>query len=178
MGLTEYIDFLTPEEVPYNKVKGIDMYRRPFIILKVGIYDLKNTKLYKTGQVFFQRYSPSYLPHPCYFYGKGHHFEGSFIDTVGGINKHQIKLISDIVDNKLVKFHEDHRGVGVLNDDEKFIASMDYWENSAARVIQKNFLICRYNPKYALCRKILNRQFDEYVGGISDNYSVPVLIVC
>ena len=169
MGFTDYIDFLTPKEVPYNKVKGIDMFRRPFIILKVGIYDLKTTKFYKTGQVFFQRYSPTYLPHPCYFYSwQGAFLDGEFLETSGGISPAQIKLIGDIVDNKLVKFHEDHRGYKIKSHDEKVIASMDYWEDSAARVIQKNFLICRYNPKYALCRKILNRQFDEYIDGISD----------
>ena len=51
---------------------------------------------------------------------------------------------------------------------EDLTYSLDYWEDNAARVIQKNFLICRYNPKYAFCRKILNRQFDEYTNGISD----------
>ena len=71
-------------------------------------------------------------------------------------------------DNKLVKINEEHRGINIKSHDVKVIASMDYWEDNAARVIQKNFLICRYNPKYAFCRKILNRQFDEYMDGISE----------
>jgi hypothetical protein len=169
VGLTDYIDFLTPKEIPYNKVKGIDLYRRPFIILKVGIYDLKTTKFYKTGQVFFQRYSPSYLSHPYNFYSwQGASLDGEFLETSGGISPAQIKLIGDIVDNKLVKINEEHRGYKVKSHDDKVIASMDYWEDNAARVIQKNFLICRYNPKYAFCRKILHRQFDEYINSISE----------
>ena len=169
MGNTDYLDFLFPNEIPNNKVKGTDIFGRSFIILKVGIFDIKKGKLEKTGQVFFQRYAPTYLPNPCYFYSwQGASLDGEFLETSGGISPAQIKLIGDIVDNKLVKINEEHRGYKIKSHDVKVIASMDYWEDNAARVIQKNFLICRYNPKYAFCRKILNRQFDEYMDGISE----------
>ena len=39
---------------------------------------------------------------------------------------------------------------------------MDYWENRAARIIQKYFIRARYDPKYKICQNVLNRQFDEY----------------
>ena len=169
MGPTDYIDFLFPNEIPYNHVKGIDMFNRKFIILKVGILDLKKGKLKKTGQVFFQRYTPTYLPNPCYFYSwQGASLDGEFLITSGGISPEQIKLIGDIVDNKLILFNKEHRGNKIKQNDVKVIASMDYWEEKAARIIQKYFLICRYNPEYVLCRKIINRQFDEYSKGISE----------
>ena len=39
---------------------------------------------------------------------------------------------------------------------------MDYWENRCAKIIQKNWDICRYNPNNTICKKILGEQFDEY----------------
>ena len=146
MGNTQYLDFLLPEEIPHNKVKGIDMFDRNFIILKVGIFDIKRGTFNKTGQVFFQRYAPTYLPHPCYFYSwQGATLDGEFINTSAGISDPQLKLIRDIVDNKLILFQPEHRGYKVRDTDVKVIASMDYWEDRAARVIQKYFRMSRSN---------------------------------
>ena len=36
MGMTDYIDFLTQDEVPKNVMKGVDYYRRKFITIKIG----------------------------------------------------------------------------------------------------------------------------------------------
>ena len=163
LGNTQYIDFLFPDEIPYNKMKGIDIFHRSFIILKVGILDLKRNKFRRTGQVFFQRYSPTNMTHPSYFYNwQGASLNGEFLRTGGGINGAQIELISDIVNNKLVLLNEEHRACKCYNGDCKVIASMDYWEDRAARIIQKYFLRARYVPKYTLCQNVLNRQFNEY----------------
>jgi len=155
MGNTHYIDFLYPNDVPYNKVKGKDIFDRNFIILKVGIYDLKKNKLQKTGQVFFQRYPNTNLTHPSYFYNwQGATLDGEFLLTGGGINLEQIKLISDIVDNKLVKLEEHHKPCKFRSGDNKLIASMDYWEDHSARIIQKQYR--KYKNKF-------NNQLDEYL---------------
>ena len=72
----------------------------------------------------------------------------------------QYKLINDLVDGKIVKIKEEHR----FNSSKwnVIIASMDYWENRFAKIIQRNWDICRYNLKYTICKKILNEQYDEY----------------
>ena len=169
MGNTQYIDFLFPNEIPSNKMKGRDMFDRDFIILKVGIFDMKTRKLNKSGQVFFQRYPNSNLTHPSYFYNwQGGSLDGEFLQTGGGINREQIDLIAKIVDDELVKINSSHRVCKFRDKDEKFIASMDYWEDQAARVIQRQFIKCRYTPTYTICKKIVNRQFDEYLNGIDD----------
>ena len=113
MGNTHYLDFLYPDEIPKNKMKGCDMFDRDFIILKVGIYD-------------------------------------------------------DIVNNKKIKVESKHRVCKFRDYDRKEIASMDYWEDWAARIIQRQFIKCRYNPKYTICKKIVNRQFNEYLNGADD----------
>ena len=163
MGNTHYIDFLFPNEIPFNKVKGVDIFTRDFIILKVGIYDRNTKKLHITGQVFFQRYPKTELTHPSYFYNwQGGYLDGEFLKTGGGISLAQIKLLGDIIDNKIVEVKKEHRVCKYKNGDSKQIASMDYWEERAARIIQKQFLKCRYDPKYTICRNVVNRQFDEY----------------
>ena len=84
MGTTDYIDFLTFEEVPKNIMKGVDCYGRRFLTLKVGGYDIDNNKFFRTGQVFFERYSDA------------PQFDGNmFIWTTGGTRPEQYKLIND-----------------------------------------------------------------------------------
>ena len=170
MGNTHYLDFLYPDEIPKNKMKGRDIFDRDFIILKVGIYDYNRGTLKKTGQVFFQRYPRSELTHPSYFYNwQGATLDGEFLQTGGGINRDQIKLICDIVNNKKIMVESKHRVCKFRENDRKEIASMDYWEDQAARVIQRQFLKCRYDPKYTICKKIVNRQFNEYLNGTDDS---------
>ena len=169
MGNTHYLDFLYPDEIPKNKMKGRDIFDRDFIILKVGIYDYNRQTLKKTGQVFFQRYPRSELTHPSYFYNwQGATLDGEFLQTGGGISEAQIKLICDIVNNKKIMVESKHRVCKFRENDRKEIASMDYWEDWAARVIQRQFLKCRYDPRYTMCKKIVNRQFNEYLNGTDD----------
>jgi len=155
MGLTDYIDFLKQDEVPKNLMKGVDIYGRKFLTMKIGGIDLNNNKFFKSGQVFFERYSNDHTKIA------GADFEGSFISIYGRINQDQLKLIDDLVDGKIIKVKSEHRFNS--SDYNVIIANMNYWEKLAARKIQKNFIIARYNPSYNLCKKIINRQYDEYI---------------
>ena len=154
MGSTDYIDFLTQDEVPKNMMKGVDCYGRKFLTMKIGGIGLDDKKFFKSAQVFFERYSNQ----P---YIASADFEGMFIWTTGGTNPDQYKLINDLVDGKLVIIKEEHK----FNSSNRnvAIANMDYWENKFAKIIQKNFRIARYNPKYTICKNILSRQYDEYI---------------
>ena len=44
---------------------------------------------------------------------------------------------------------------------------MDYWENKFARTIQKQWDFCRYSPRYTICKKILNEQYEEYTANVN-----------
>lgn len=157
MGRTDYIDFLTQNEVPKNVMKGVDCYDRRFLTMKIGGIDLNTMKFFKSGQVFFERYSDEpYLASAD--------FEGMFIMTTAGTRPIQYQLINDLVDGKLIKLEEEHRFNS--RDCNVVIATMDHWENHFARIIQRNWLICRYNPNYTICKKKLNEQYDEYINGI------------
>ena len=158
MGHTDYIDFLTQDEVPKNVMKGRDRYGREFLTMKIGGICLDDNTFFRSAQVFFQRYTDApYIASAC--------FEGSFIHTYGGTTPPQYQLINDLVDGKVVKIKEEHR----FNSSKYnvIIANMDYWENKFARVIQKNWFISRYNPNYTICKKVLNEQYDEYAHNIN-----------
>tara|TARA_Y100000590_G_scaffold266573_1_gene299398 strand:+ start:1753 stop:2286 length:534 start_codon:yes stop_codon:yes gene_type:complete len=154
MGTTDYIDFLTQDEVPKNLMKGVDCYGRKFLTMKIGGIDLDTMKFFKSGQVFFERYTDQ----P---YIASADFEGRFIWTTGGTNPDQYQLINDLVNGKLVKVKEEHKFNS--SNHNVIIANMDHWENKFAKIIQRNFITARYNPKYTICKNILNRQFDEYI---------------
>ena len=153
MGHTDYIDFLIQEEVPKNVMKGTDRYGRKFLTMKIGGIDLDHNKFFRSAQVFFQRYTDA----P---YIASADFEGMFIQTFGGATPLQYQLINDLVDGKVVKIKEEHRFNS--RNHNVIIANMDYWENKFSRIIQKNWFISRYNPRYTICKKVLNEQYDEY----------------
>lgn len=154
-GYTDYIDFLTLDEVPKNVMRGIDCFRRKFITLKVGIKDQKTGELRKSAQVFFQRYTD----------GRG--WVGAifglncFLETCGGMKNNQYDIIEDLVNGKMVKLTDAHRYSRGFNSGD-IIASMDVWELKAANLIKRNWLIAFYDPRYRVRKNILNRQFDEY----------------
>ena len=154
MGPTGYIDFLTKKEVPKNLMKGVDCYGRKFLTLKVGGIDLDNNKFFTTSQVFFERYSAE----P---YIVGADMEGSFIWTTGGTHPIQYQLINDLVDGKLVKIRKEHRFIS--SNCNVILANMDYWENLAAKKIQKNWNNYRFNPKNKICSKILIKKLNNYL---------------
>jgi hypothetical protein len=57
-NFTEYIDFIIPDEMPYNIMKGIDYYNRPFITFKFYVCNKNDsTDSYCTVGTFFQRYT-------------------------------------------------------------------------------------------------------------------------
>jgi hypothetical protein len=54
-GMTDYIDFLVPEDVPQPLMKGKDKFHRPFIALKIRDQTSQSTRVL----TLFQRYSNS-----------------------------------------------------------------------------------------------------------------------
>ena len=161
-GLTNYIDFIKEKELTHNLMKGVDIFNRKFITLKVGILNINTNKLIRLNQVFFQRYSDDIngwmsatIENQC-----------EIMYSYGGIREEQYKLLNDLVDGKTLIIEDYHR-ISSPNLNGSIIASMDAWENKYAKVLQKNFFISRYHPKYKFCRNVLNRQYDFYVNGIN-----------
>jgi hypothetical protein len=71
-GHTDYIDFITPEDMSHSVMRGTDFYGRPFLAVKINCEqslkteeedteeDHKCTKRYEVVGTFFQRYTDSH----------------------------------------------------------------------------------------------------------------------
>ena len=161
VGLTDYIDFLREEEITHNLMKGVDIYNRKFIVMKVGIRNPKTGKLYRLQQVFFQRYTND--SNNWMTAGIVGNFE--FTHSYGGMKQDQYKMLNDLVAGKTIIVEDCHR-LSSPDFTGYIIATMDTWEKKYAKIIQRSFTVCRYNPKYQICKNVLNRQYDEYSKGI------------
>ena len=155
-GHTGYIDFINDDEVIYPVMKGKDNDNRPFIIVKVII----SNKVYV--QTFFQRYyDDNDLWMGCMVWGAS-----SFITTIGGMQMYQAMLIQNIINGDVIQIKLDHRPVFIdrfqdLQDQSVMLYDEEKWK--AAKLIQRNWDICRYNPEYRVCQTVFNR-------GIHDIY--------
>jgi len=97
MGHTDYIDFIKEDEVTDSVTKGIDICRRPFYVIKAEVVDNRG-KVWPVFETFFQRYTNNtHLWMGCGHYGD------NFMDTGGGMERCQIRLLVDLVENGSVE---------------------------------------------------------------------------
>jgi len=95
-GSTDYIDFLTYDEVTSPIMTGVDVFNRRFIVIKAKIEGIDT----KFMQTFFQRYTDGDLWISD--------FRNNFIETVGGMTVDQMLLIQDLLDGEEVVIEEKH----------------------------------------------------------------------
>jgi hypothetical protein len=100
IGHTDYIDYIDVKELTKPIMKGVDYYKRPFIVLRCIV-----DKDVVYGQTFFQRYTDDKnLWMGCTLCGTP-----SFISTIGGMTKHQALLLQNIIDGKSMILDENHK---------------------------------------------------------------------
>ena len=132
------------------------MYLEDIFTLKVGIITKKG-QLIKTGQVFFQRYTDGDLWMGAYFQ--------RIYRNLWCVDIEQFNLLRKLIKGEKVILKFKHRPLEMF--DGGIIALWDVWEETFAKVIQRNFILARYNPHYQLCKNVLKRQFDEYQNGFN-----------
>jgi hypothetical protein len=140
---TEYIDFITLDDMTHSIMRGIDVYNRRFIVIKMIINN------FHLMQTFFQRYTDS----EGFWMGAGHHGGGHLIDTNGGMKDCQFKLIDDIINNKIVKIEAKHKPCVSSLFEDNYVCSETIYKSVIT--IQKAWRLCRYNPKYKMCETVL-----------------------
>lgn len=103
IGSTDYIDFIKPNELQeqFDCVKGKDKYSRIFFAF-IARFNFIDGKHFDTFSIFFQRYSESKLLWHCC----GHH--GKYLmNTEGGTNNNQFKMILELLKNGYVKLNKE-----------------------------------------------------------------------
>jgi len=147
MGWTSYIDFITWKEVTHPIMKGIDICRRKFIVIKMVVNQVR------IMQTFFQRYTGGEGWMGC------GHATTNLIDTSGGMTAEQIEFIKKITNEESPILVEDLRPYL-----ETFINHpvelYDERREEAAKTIQKAWKLCRYDPNFVMCHRVQNRNLD------------------
>ena len=146
-GHTEYLDFINVNELKYPIMKGYDCNFRMFIIIKVII----SGKMY--AQIFFRRYiDDDNFWMGCMVWGAF-----PFITTLGGMQLYQAKLLQEILKGSIVRILPEHRPIFIDKYEElkeQSVMLYDEEKIKAAKLIQRNWEICRYNPEYKICKTI------------------------
>lgn len=102
-GYTDYIDFLTLEEVTSPVMKGVDMFNRPFVVVKFNVTKPDEVDL-ELMETFFQRYTiPTNLYQGC-----GHATPLVF-ETSGGMSHEQFDAVERIIAGEELILTEDLR---------------------------------------------------------------------
>lgn len=102
IGSTGYLDFIKPDELGQNLImKGHDSISRPFIVFKAE-FEFPNGLKKKTFTTLFQRHSDNKLSwHCCGHYGT------NLMETSGGINNEQIKMLYELFSSGEYKINKD-----------------------------------------------------------------------
>lgn len=145
-GATDYIDFITMEEVTSPIMWGVDRFIRHFIVLKLLI----DGKIIL--QTIFQRYNDNeYLWRGC---GHGTLNPLLFEPNIH-IGRPQITLLLAVMRGETVKITEENCGrSNYINYIGKDVCLFDQKKWDAATLIKKYWKLCRYNPAYKMCETV------------------------
>lgn len=149
VGGTGYIDFLTFEEVKEPIMWGIDKYFRIFIVIKMIEYKTHIPRM----QIFFQRYSGI-----NYNWNSGNNYTIPIFSTQNGLTNEQFEFLYDIITKKSATLKEEHCYNHYLKFDKiqnciigETIYLYDEKKIDAAKIIQKAWRKCRYEPSFKMC---------------------------
>lgn len=96
-GHTDYIDFISEDEVTSPIMIGVDIYRRPFVVMKILAED-SDDKTITFMQTFFQRYSDDYNG---LWVGCGHGGR-QLLETSGGMKHDQFVFLNKLVNGEVL----------------------------------------------------------------------------
>lgn len=100
-GSTDYLDFITFNDLYAPVMKGCDQYKRPFFVISAVITKSDGSTV-RTQETFFQRYRDiKYIWHGCGHYGP------YFLSTIGGMTIKQINFIENLLENNKVDLTEE-----------------------------------------------------------------------
>ena len=144
--LKQIIDYIEWNEIKHPAVKGIDIFRRPFLVLKIHV-----DKKHKFMIVLFQRYcNEPYFWKICqdkpYFFTLT---ESNFYDIA------RVELIKKILSGKKIVLNNLH-GVNRIFKG-KTVELLD--ENKYSNIIKNAWVKCRTDPEYKICRKIKENHY-------------------
>ena len=151
-GETDYIDFLTWEDIDHPIMWGIDRFNRLFFVIKGYV----NGK--KVLQTFFQRYSGILS---VWTSAGNYHFK--LLDTGGGVCDEQFDFLFDLIQNKKANIGFNTRINEYLFSKQKITKEIKLYtaKLESSILIQKTWRKCRDNQIYKMCEKVLMNNINE-----------------
>ena len=155
IGDINNLDWMDFEKLENDITVGATIIKESrFLVVKYEL-ELTKKKYIKNFQCFFQPYSRdkdlwisnvNTIP---------------FINTRFGLTNYQKKMIENLINGKTVIITPNH-----LPCDTKYIgkkiATPETWRKKrAVEIIERNWLICRYDPRYTMCETVLMNNIEE-----------------
>jgi len=155
-GYTDYIDFIKIKDMGENSImKGVDIFSRKFIVMIVVI----------DKQIIMQTYFQRYTGGEKWMTGN-HATRFDFLEVCGsGVIQDQVDLLDEIMNKEEVIIEEKHRPYSNSYIGEKVMLYDVYCDNfkknNAAKIIQRHWMLCRYNPAYKMCETVQTNNLME-----------------
>lgn len=151
IGDINNLDWMDFEKMKNDITFGTSiMNEKIFLIVKYEI-EISNNKFKKGIQCF------------VYDFNKWTTLENgiNFMETDMKMSPSQFNLMKNIISEKIDTIKETHKPLG-NNYIGKKIAIPSLWKKiKAVRKIERNWLICRYDPRYKMCEKVLFNNIEE-----------------
>ena len=157
LGDVYNLDWMDFEKIKKNIVLGSNINDKIWFLFMRYEIQISPIKKKKNYQVFYQNEQKFF---------KTNHDTLFYVDPCKGLNKNQEFLLRDLLKGNIVIIEQKHNPISKDYIGKK-IAVPEVWEKKGAvDIIEKNWLICRYEPKYKMCEKVLmnniNLAYKEY----------------
>lgn len=155
IGDISNLDWMDFEKLEDDVVVGSTIDKEKYFLVMKYELQLSTKRYIKNFQCFFQ---PCYANKDLWVSNTN---SISFINTRFGLTPYQKKLVENLIDGKIVTLTPNHfpcenRFIG------KKIATPDVWRKQrAVEIIERNWVICRYTPKYKMCEEVLMHNIEE-----------------
>jgi len=142
------IHFIKWEEVEHPFMKGYDVLGRLFVVIKIISGNKKIMKTYYLRNTIIDDFV---FWCPCVNHSGDCVLQSNQKLTVENIDI-LIRIINGNGEN--IKIENIHKPILDLDNEDRYARLYDEKKENAATIIQRNWRLCRYNPKYTMCQKI------------------------
>ena len=155
LGNINNLDWMDFEKLENDITVGKTIIKETrFLVVKYEL-ELTKKKYIKNFQCFYQPYSRDkdlWISNLNTI---------SFINTRFGLTNYQKKMIENLINGKIVIITPNHLPCDTKHIGKK-IATPETWRKKrAVEIIERNWIICRYEPKYKMCETVLMNNIEE-----------------
>ncbi len=155
IGDINNLDWMDFERIEEDVCLGCNsIEERWFLIIKYQLELSENIYLQNT-ECFFQAYKDNQNT------WVSNNYTVPFINTRFGITPYQANLIERMINGEIVIITPNHFPCENKYIGKKIATPSTWKKKKAVELIERNWLICRYEPKYKMCGDVLMHNIEE-----------------